>query len=61
MNYCKTWIDSKDHIEWDKSAIKLFPIYRVLTKQYLTFKGAGWSWPYLDYLNFLEKKSSVSK
>lgn len=57
----KFWTDLKDHIEWNKSAIKLFPIYRVLTKQYQTFKGARWSWPFLDYLTFLGKKSSVSK
>lgn len=57
----KFWTDLKDHIEWNKSAIKLFPIYRVLTKQYQTVKGAGWSWPFIDHFNLLEKKRSVSK
>lgn len=32
-----------------------------MTKQYQTVKVAGWSGPFLYYLNFLEKKSSVSK
>lgn len=33
-----------------------------MTKQYQTVKVAGWSQPFLDFLNFLKKKkSSVSK
>lgn len=40
----------------------ILPIEKVSVSIYLLymlFKGAQWSWPFIDYINLLKKKSSI--